>query len=197
MDRFSLGGVASELGVSAPSLYRVVESRSALVDLCLDRAAEGLTPPDPSMPWQAQLRNYVDEMWELLEGFPGLGRVILDRPGAHVAVQGYFRALAESVAEASFPGDTELLDFVLDFLGDTTLITHLGIENMRRKFDGDRTGLDEAMRKLEAEAESSGGRTHIAADDSWLVRGFLDSKVDFIIAGVEVGLGPGRLDSVT
>ncbi|MFD5869112.1 TetR/AcrR family transcriptional regulator [Corynebacterium sp. NPDC060344] len=188
LDSFTLGAVAKELGVSTPSLYRIVESRSDLVELSLARTADSLVAPPAELPWPDQLRHYVDTMWALLENHPGVDRAIMDYPGAHAAAQRYFRELADSVMAAGFPGDGGALDFVLDFLGDTILMTHVSIAAMRREISPGRSGLDQAVDKLLAEASKSGGRTHVPPDRSWLVRGRLDAKVEFIIAGIEAGL---------
>lgn len=189
LDSFTLAQVAKELGVSTPSLYRVVASREELARLCLRHAAGCLQLPDPHATWPDQLRQFVDAMWGMLELFPGLARALLENPGSHTNVQGYIRKLTASLAAAGFPGDGQVVDFTLDFLADTTIMTHLSIMPMRAEISPGYTGLDQARDLLAAEAAASGGRTHFAAEDSWIRRGYLDAKVEFIIAGVAAGHG--------
>lgn len=188
LDTFTLGDVAAELGVSTPSLYRIAASRAELVELALIRVAASLVPPPNDLSWQEQLRDYVESMWGTLENHPGIDRIIMDYPGAHAAVQGYLRDLSQSVLAAGFPGDVERLDFVIDFLGDTVIATHLSIVAMRREVSPGRSGLEQARDKLKDEAAASGRDTRITPHDSWVERGHLDAKVEFILSGVEAGL---------
>ncbi|MDO4685264.1 MAG: TetR/AcrR family transcriptional regulator [Corynebacterium sp.] len=186
LDTFTLSDVARTLKVSTPSLYRVVATREELVHLCLKKVAKELRIPPPTTPWQDQLRFYVDEIWEIAERYPGTVKAIVNTPGAHVHVQQFFRDFSASLSNAGFPGDAQLIDFALDFLGDTTFMTHLQISTYRSANATD--GLQHVKELLHKEAEQSGEATHFPFDESWTQRGFLDQKVEFIIKGMEAKL---------
>ncbi|MFD2757024.1 TetR/AcrR family transcriptional regulator [Gulosibacter faecalis] len=198
LDRFSLAGVAKALGVSTPALYRVTESREHLAHLCLERVARELAassslvePPGgwDGTGWQRLLRDYVADMWRALELHEGLASAILAHPGAHAHVNEYLVDLRDALAASGFPGDGDAVAFVLDFIGDTVLVTHIGIAPMRRRGDSGERGIDTARRMLESRTGAEGDAI-IGVDESWADRGWLDRKVDFIIAGLEAGILP-------
>lgn len=147
VERFTLAGVAAELGISAPALYRVVDSHEGLVDLCLARIAGQMRLPTPGASWQEQLRFFADETWRLTQEHPGLPATILERPGAHLHLAGTMRALIDSLEAAGFPGGPEEIAFALDFLGDTVFVTHIGILPYRRADAAGRRGIDRALEK--------------------------------------------------
>ena len=72
--------------------------------------------------------------------------------------------------------------FALDFIGDTVLATHIGMSAMRHSPEG----LDIVRRTItELSAE-----TLLDNKDRWNPqRGFLDAKIEFIIAGLQQQLG--------
>lgn len=192
MDRFSLGGVARELGVSTPSLYRVIESREHLAHLCLARAVERIdflwAPVDASQAWQDILRSYTRAFWQALEEHPGLAQSILTVPGAHAHVQAYLRRLIDALANAEFPGGLEEILFTIDFIGDITLVTHLGIVPLRAATSTGEQGLEMARGMLRAQAAETDEEPVLPVEESWTQSGWLDRKVEFIIAALESGI---------
>ncbi|UQN28511.1 TetR/AcrR family transcriptional regulator [Brachybacterium kimchii] len=147
IERFTLAGVAAALGISAPALYRVVDSHEDLVDLCLARIAGQMRLPTSGASWQDQLRFFADETWRLTQEHPGLPATILERPGAHLHLAGTMRALIGSLEAADFPGGAEEIAFALDFLGDTVFVTHIGILPYRQADASGRRGIDRALEK--------------------------------------------------
>lgn len=207
VERFTLSGVAAELGISAPALYRVVDSHEDLVDLCLAHIAGQMQLPTSGASWQEQLRFFADETWRLTQEHPGLPATILERPGAHLHLAGTMRALIDSLGAAGFPGGAEEIAFALDFLGDTVFVTHIGILPYRQADAAGRRGIDRALEKqadlrgaawtgagdesagdVGHEGAAAGGPSVLTIDESWTGRGMLDRKIDFIIAGIEQGL---------
>ncbi|MFZ2529568.1 MAG: TetR/AcrR family transcriptional regulator [Rhodococcus sp. (in: high G+C Gram-positive bacteria)] len=192
IDRFTLGEVAKALGVSTPSLYRVIESREHLTHLCLARAADRMetlsADVDPGHSWQQIVRDYAAVFWQALEEYPGLAGAILGNPGAHAHVQGYLRMLRAALREARFPGPDADIDFVIDFVGDTALVTHLGVSAMRQTDSTGELGIT-TTRRMVSEQSGPGEEPVLQADDSWVDRGWLDRKVEFIVAAVEAGIG--------
>ncbi|MDO5731801.1 TetR/AcrR family transcriptional regulator [Corynebacterium sphenisci] len=176
---FTLTGVAKELGVATPSLYRVVDSRQDLLDRLLARVAADFRVPDPTLSWQDQLRRFADDCWAGYEANPGLAEVLLDNPGVHAHIQGYLDRMVAGLRAAGFPGDEARMEFALDFIGDTALVTHIAVCAVRRE------GLDAARERM-GRIRPEGSRRFVP-DDTWLDRGFLDGKVEFIIAGLEAG----------
>lgn len=192
MDQFTLSGVARELGVSTPSLYRVIESREQLVHLCLARAASRIgflgSDIDASRSWQEIVREYSAVFWQALEEFPGLASAILSTPGAHSHVQGYLRSLTAALVESGFPGDRDDIEFIVDFVGDTALVTHLGVMAMRSAGPSGDTGLETARRMVNQQASQADAQPVLGVEDIWAERGWLDRKVEFIVAGIESGI---------
>ncbi|WJZ02117.1 hypothetical protein CFREI_04095 [Corynebacterium freiburgense] len=190
LDTFTLSDVARALKVSTPSLYRVVSTREELVHLCLRHAAKELQLPPETQSWQDQLRFYVDELWSFAERHPGTTKAIVDTPGAHIHVQQYFEDFGKSLTKAGFPGNTNVIDFTLDFLGDITLMTHIQVTTFRASTEHGITGFEQAKQIFDAAAKETGGATHFPPNEAWIERGYLERKVEFIIRGLEAKLAP-------
>ena len=194
LDRFTLASVAKELGVSAPSLYRVVRSRDELVDLGLKRVGSAMVDPDRPLGelpegtprWRALLERYRDDFWALLASYPGFATTIATTPGAHAHAQRYLQRLLGAVSRAGFPGTDPDIEFLLDFIGDLVLSTFLMTEPMREVGEDGLTGLQRARRALEA----AGGDPLLLVRDDWAERGNLDAKVAFVLDAVEAALRP-------
>lgn len=151
LDTFTLAQVAGRLGVSAPSLYRVFANRDALLDGCLAHVTARLRTPDPELSWQDQVRAFADSCWSLCEETSGLALAIITHPGAHVHVQLVLRDLHSSMMAAGFPGDGARAEFVLDFVAESVLITHMGLSAMRSATASGETGIERTNRVLNEE----------------------------------------------
>jgi AcrR family transcriptional regulator len=84
VEKLSMRSLAQKLGVTAMAIYHHVPNKEAL----LDGAAEALlatvpTPAPSSDAWELQLRNYALSIWQLLSRYPGMSRVVLERPPMH------------------------------------------------------------------------------------------------------------------
>lgn len=209
LDRFTLNSVASELGVSAPSLYRVIASRDELVDRCLAQVsarfpdpARAATQPQDGLDdqdgpdgheapgWRAILERYADDFWTVLCAVPGLAATIINTPGAHAHAQDYIRKLAAALVAADFPGTGDDIEFMLDFIGDITLGTHLMTEQMRQVDAQGRRGVDRAAAALQPADGDPDATVFMRPNDTWIERGNLDVKIRFLLDAVEAGLHP-------
>jgi AcrR family transcriptional regulator len=188
IDRFTLKTVAADLGTSVPALYRLIRNRDDLVSLCLAHVASTFDLPRSADTWQALIRDYVDAMWDGFERYPGLPTVLFDHPGAHLHVQGQMRDFVDGLARAGIPGGAEAAEFIADFVGDVTIMTHIGVSQMRDTMESGETGLERAQRTIAAHAEETGRQPVLPPDESWAERGLLDRKVAFIIEAVERGV---------
>ncbi len=177
VDRFTMAAVADRLGVVTAAIYRLFPSRDDLVVACLDAAGGTLARPEPGMHWREALRLWADECWRLCEEFPGLGRVVYVYPAAPTRIDPVFRAYAEHLGAQ---GKTSLQAmFALDFIGDTVFACHLGVEAMRTVHGDGLTGLD-VIRQASGDTDAL-----LVPDDSWTSRKAMDTKIEFILTGLE------------
>ncbi|MCK7662497.1 TetR/AcrR family transcriptional regulator [Corynebacterium sp. CCM 9185] len=175
--RFTLAEVAKQIGVSTSAVYRVFDSRDDLVDACLARGAASVEWPDAAAgSWQELLRQWAETTWMVCERYQGLDQVLFTFPGAFRHIQGIARTLVDALHEFGFTESQAL--FALDFIGDTVISTHISISTMRGTGEDGRTGFE----KLVEVAQKDDA---FKPQESWIGRGFLDSKLDFIIAGLE------------
>jgi AcrR family transcriptional regulator len=72
--------LAAELGVTAMAIYYHVPNKEALLDLVVDSVLGSIPMPAPSPEhWQAQMKAYVLFSRQLVDAYPGLSRVIVER----------------------------------------------------------------------------------------------------------------------
>lgn len=177
VDSFTLAGVAKRLGVATPAIYRLFPSREDLVRACIEEAGSTIQLPELDDPWRDVLQMWANECWRLSEEYPGISRLVFAMPTAPVQVESVITTYVESIVNNGKTPRQAV--FALDFIGDTVFASHLGVETMRHKNVDGETGLD-AMRKALEASESS-----LTAEDSWASRSILDSKVEFILRGLE------------
>ncbi|QXJ20384.1 TetR/AcrR family transcriptional regulator [Actinomadura graeca] len=79
LDALSMRRIADELGVATMSIYTYVPGKAELIDVMLDRAVGGLTPPSaPS--WRARLEHIARDNWALFHRHPWMLQVAVARP---------------------------------------------------------------------------------------------------------------------
>lgn len=177
IDRFTLSAVAERLGVVTAAIYRLFPSRDDLVIACLDAAGATIALPEPGSRWRDVLRLWADECWRVCDDFPGLALLVYAFAPAPSRIEHVFAAyVAALAAEGKTRGQAM---FALDFLGDSVFASHLSVESMRAVDERGDSGLDRIRRALGA------GDTALRPDDSWIDRGAVDTKIDFILAGLE------------
>ncbi|MFT3660226.1 MAG: helix-turn-helix domain-containing protein [Gordonia sp. (in: high G+C Gram-positive bacteria)] len=177
IDRFKLSAVADRLGVVTPAIYRLFPSRDDLVIACLDAAGATIALPEPGLRWREVLQLWADECWRVCDDFPGLARLVYTFPSAPSRIEYVFAAYAAALAAQGRTRGQSM--FALDFLGDTVFASHLSVEAMRAVDDRGESGLDRIRNAL------GDGDTMLRPDDTWLDRGAIDTKIAFILAGLE------------
>ncbi|MBL1079457.1 TetR/AcrR family transcriptional regulator [Nocardia sp. 2] len=177
LDTFTLAAVADRIGVGATAIYRLFGSRDEIVTACLDAVAATIALPEPGMGWREVLRQWANECWRICEDHPGLPRVVYSYAPAVTRITEVLDAYAASLACHDITSGQA--GFALDFLGDTVFACHLGVQAMRAADRTGATGLDQVRAAL--------GGTHsiLHPHESWQQRGLVDTKVEFILTGLE------------
>lgn len=178
LDTFTLASVAQSLGIGTSSLYRVISSRDDLVHLCLSYVSGQFRLRQDELSWDKLLLAVVDDAWALLERYPGLDSIFISTPTASRYFDDFFAKLEARLLAGGFPGSRKRIEFAIDFIFDTTAITHSEVMAVRKDFD----------KLKEASASNNAPDRFFAFEDSWAERGWLDRKVKFIIAGINAGL---------
>lgn len=177
LDRFTMAAVAARVGVVTAAIYRLFPSRDQLVLACLDTAAATIATPPEGAGWREALHLWADECWRVCEDFPGLSRLVYSFPPAFTRIEDVLGAYSASLmAHGRTPRQAM---FALDFIGDTVFASHLGVEAMRMVDDEGARGLDRVREVL------GDGPTVLQPDESWTGRAALDTKIDFIVAGLD------------
>ena len=177
IDTFTLSAVARRLGVVTAAIYRVFPSRDDLVIACLDAAGATIALPEPEQDWRESLRLWADECWRLCEEYPGLSRLVFAFPAAPTRIAHVVAAYADNLAVQGKSRRQAM--FALDFIGDTVFACHLGVEAMRSVDTQGRTGLD-VVRDAVGDTDAL-----FQPELSWTGRKTMDTKVEFILMGLE------------
>lgn len=129
LDTFTMSQVAKAVGVGAPSLYRLYNSRDDLVAACLEDIARRRPWVSPQTSWPDMLRAWAHYCWELCETFPGFALTLYTYPFPQVNFMKSAATIVEDFTGAGLAKNSVL--FALDFIGDTVIATHLGIGTYR------------------------------------------------------------------
>lgn len=182
---FTLKAVAERLGVQPSALYRTFESRAELQAAAIEREFASATGQIPfAGSWQELIRSIVDTEWRALRRYPELPLAILTSPHVYPLLMPYARQAVDRLVELGFPGGEGPAAFALDFIGDTVLVTVIGMDGF---FDESGTQMDRS--KLDAFEDSD----DVFGMQDMGERGMLAGKVEFIIAGIEHGILPPHL----
>lgn len=177
IDRFTMTAVAARVGVVTAAIYRLFPSRDQLMLACLDTAAASIVTPAEGTGWREALYLWADECWRVCDDYPGLSRLVYNFPPAFTRVEEVLGAYTVTLmAHGRTPRQAM---FALDFLGDTVFASHLGVEAMRVVDDDGARGIDRVREML---GDASGV---LQPDESWTGRSACDTKVAFIIEGLE------------
>jgi Bacterial regulatory proteins, tetR family. len=189
IDRFTIAGVAEVLSIAPPALYRLFASRTDLLDACLETAAQDMDlVSGVGESWSDALRSYGHEVWRVCEKFPGLSTVIFTYPIAFTHVLRQTREFTTLLQSRGLRAEQAL--FAIDFIGDTVIATHIAISSMRATNGQGTIGLQAARNRIAEMGSEIADDPAIDPDDSWLERGNLDEKIDFIIRGLALGWPP-------
>ena len=175
IDTFTISAVAAELGVAAPAVYRLFDGREALAHACLERATSTLTWPSDAPDWKTLLHLWCDEAWAMCERFPGIDKLLLTSTSTFSHFEQGYASVVDRLRDFGFTAGQAV--FALDLLIDIVLSSHMNIASLRA-IDAD--GRSDFSKSIEAFTSGV-----FVPDESWTKRGFLDLKIDFIIAGLE------------
>ncbi|MDO5092849.1 MAG: TetR family transcriptional regulator [Propionibacteriaceae bacterium] len=188
---FTLAEVARRLGVGTPALYRIVTSREDLLRSCLIHVAQHADFSIVGSNWQDLLRYQAERLWELLETYRGLAETLLTVTWAYQFFLPGLKAWENALIARGLP--PEEAAFMLDFVGDTVICTHVAIEAHRAQTagpDGEvATGLEISQTRLVEEGLTDEAPELLRPRPAWADRGLLDRKIDFIIEGLASKLG--------
>ncbi|AZA13122.1 TetR/AcrR family transcriptional regulator [Corynebacterium choanae] len=185
LDQFSISGVARNLGVRAPSIYRVVESHEHLAYLCVERAVASMPLPDAALPWSAQLSQFAEHFWTMCDRHSGLAQALITVPTTHLAVRHYFEQLLTQLAAVADDVPLPRFQFAVDLISKITVMGSVVTEGLKKS----------------GESETPGG-TRI--DDSYLLKLFphlspangyalVKEEVEFVISGLADTVFPRHL----
>lgn len=177
VDRFTLSAVAERLGVATTAIYRIFPSRDALVIACLDAAGATLARPQPDMPWRETLRLWADECWRVCEEYPGLSRLVYSYPLAPTRITAVFSAYADDLTAQGRTHRQAM--FAIGLLADTVFASRWSVEAMQTVNEKGTRGLD-----VVRDAVGNAG-TPLRPAESWIKRDSTDTKVEFILTGLE------------
>lgn len=181
LHRFTLSGIAKELGVGTSTLYRVISSRDELVGLCLDAIAHTVLPlpavgEQTGNTWRSVLKAFAHSLWDVLERHAGLDHVLVSTPSAFEHFVPVVDNLEAQLHRAGFPPERQRFDFAIDIIGDTVLTTHLQVGYVRDYYAA--TPLPHDM---------SHDHSVLSPSPQWLDKGNLAMKIEFILRGIEAG----------
>lgn len=180
IESFTMRAVAARLGVQPGALYRVCGSRDDLQHAALQRIAAMYLGKHSRIAstWQDCLRAMSDEMWACALAHPESPMVIMTRPDAFTSALAYFTNLLQQLVDLGIPGGRQTAIFAVDFIGDTTLATFIQMHAFHRTSSDTGAVADEMLTRIEDVPDVFGLSTLGE-------RGFLDTKIDFIIQGIE------------
>lgn len=175
--------VASHLGVQPGALYRVCGSRSDLQHAALQRIAEVHLGKRSrtAHTWQECLRAMADDMWACSTAHPESPLVIMTRPDAFTSALTYFTSLIDHLVTLGIPGGRQTAVFAIDFIGDTTLTTFIQMQAFHHPNSDSESVKDAVLARI-------GDAQDVFNISSVGERGMLDTKIDFIIQGIEAAL---------
>ena len=180
---FSLRGVADKLGIKPPALYRMFSSRDELQAAAMQKLAEHINDPAVTTTWQDALRLFSSRSWDLFSRYPEAPTVIMTNPEAIIGVLPGFRRLIDRLVRLNIPGGFPCASFAVDFIGDITITTFIQMRSFTTTDAAGETPLDRYTTSADDNDDVFGMKDMPGT-------GFLDSKVEFIIAGIEHGIGP-------
>lgn len=175
VDTFTLSAVAERLGVATPAVYRLYRSRDDIVVAALDLIASSFRLPDEGASWREVLRLWADETWRICETYKGINRVVYSNPTAFTHIEDVIGAYADALGTSGKTPGQAL--FALDFIGDTVMASHLGVETMRAVDATNTTGLERARAGTSDDAV-------MKPDEEWTDGAFMNAKVEFLIAAL-------------
>lgn len=170
INQFTLSQVAERLGVAAAALYRLFESRDAIVHACVRHAVTNTTGPEHGLEWRELLYSLADTYWRLCEDYPGLDKVMINDPAAVSHFADFFQRWSEPLLAAG--KTTAQAMFACDMIGYVTMMAHANFRMYRRERPG--TG------SPAGEPEQFASPMQVLAN-----RGMFETQINFILNALE------------
>nr|WP_300145012.1 TetR/AcrR family transcriptional regulator [Propionicimonas sp.] len=182
LDRFTMADVAGKIGVTQSALYRLFDSREALLQACLGQAAAAIMWPHEDWPWSDQLRSWAFTVWNVCEQYTGLDQTLLTTPGVHAHIQAGLSGLLEGLQRAGLP--RERAKFAISLMGDVVLTAHVRVAATRGVTEAGESRVDAANRWLAEASANLGVGVDFPLDGRWM-GDLMDERIDFVIRGLE------------
>jgi transcriptional regulator, TetR family len=160
-------------------------SRDELQAAAMHKLAEHINTPAVATTWQDALRLFSSRSWDLFSRYPEAPTVIMTKPEAIIDALARFRGLIDRLVRLDIPGGFPCASFAVDFIGDITITTFIQMRSFTTINDAGQTPLDRYTTSADDNDDVFGMKDMSGT-------GFLESKVEFIIAGIENGIGPGN-----
>lgn len=174
--KFTLSQVAERLGVAAAALYRLFDSRDAIVNACIKHAVAGLPDPEPGLDWRELLTSLAEVYWQLLEDYPGLEKVIYADPTAVAHFADFFRAWSQPlIAAGKTPGQAM---FASDLIGTVAVNAHQTFRLFNEQKAEGGSGVDQLVDEV-------GTVPGAGPVEQWAQRGPFDLRTKFILNALE------------
>lgn len=145
----SMQRVATELGLTAMSLYTYVPGKDLLLEVMLDLAAESIRPAATSADWRAGVHGWVEAVWDLFAAHPWSLQVQVSGPPLGPHQMALFERLLVVLARSGLP-DIELFDTGMFLLSAVRGLSKLALDMGEHVGGVSRAAVDvEAMRIVE------------------------------------------------
>jgi AcrR family transcriptional regulator len=125
----SMRAVAGELGVSAMSLYRYVQSRDELEGLVVGAVLREIDSElPPGVDWRASVVTLVERARDAMRSHPSLVPLLLTRRQSSEASVRWGEAMMRALTKGGFEGDERVIAFrtLLSYLIGAIQVDHFG-----------------------------------------------------------------------
>ena len=179
LDHFSLSAIARRLGVGASALYRVYDSREAVLAACMMTVAAEFHNIDDLIDrdadWQTVLRSWAAEYWRICGEFPGFHGIAQSQ----VPEEGAFHPVLLPWRDRL--NALDINDAQIYFAMATLRDAFTGLQNRMDRLRGLPDGEEEFDR---AETLTDGETVEPEVGEE-LAEDQAEQTVDFVIAGLE------------
>lgn len=179
LDHFSLSAIARRLGVGASALYRVYDSREAVLDACMVTVAAEFHNIDDLIDrdadWQTVLRSWAAEYWRICGEFPGFHGIAQSQVPEEGAFHPVFLPCRDRLNALDI-NDAQIY-FAMATLRDAFTGLQNRMDRLRGRPDGEEE-FDRAETLTDGETVEPEVGEELAEDQA-------EQTVDFVIAGLE------------
>ena len=168
LPNITVAAVAKRVGVRSSALYRLVNDRSDLVMLAVERiASRTQLMPDTGTGWREVLHDFAGQLWQICETYPGFSDALITAPGTLAAFTDHVAAIARCLTAHGFT--TRQARFAIAVVGDCVVGTHRVLSAL--------PSVPEGNQRPETGGESAASRRDPARWENEL----LSVKIGFIV----------------